>query len=81
MESANGYRKSAGCGGISALQFNNLISSIQDAFWGAGEPYKDDSRIEVFKVDFPDEQSVQNVRKKYSPKSEFFSGLTTSNHY
>ncbi|RCN32186.1 epoxide hydrolase domain protein [Ancylostoma caninum] len=32
------------------------ISLIQDAFWGAGEPYKDDSRIEVFKVDFPDEQ-------------------------
>ncbi|EYC44770.1 hypothetical protein Y032_0450g1677 [Ancylostoma ceylanicum] len=28
----------------------------KDAFWGAGEPYKDDSRIEVFKVDFPDEQ-------------------------
>ncbi|RCN32377.1 hydrolase, alpha/beta domain protein [Ancylostoma caninum] len=32
------------------------ISLIQDAFWGAGEPYKDDSRIDVFKVDFPDEQ-------------------------
>ncbi|KIH43569.1 hypothetical protein ANCDUO_26422, partial [Ancylostoma duodenale] len=32
------------------------MPSANDAFWGAGEPYKDDSRIEVFKVDFPEEQ-------------------------
>ncbi|CAJ0593783.1 unnamed protein product [Cylicocyclus nassatus] len=48
------------------VPLHELPSIAKDGFWGPGEPYMDDGRIEVFKVDIPDEQ-IDDLKSHINP--------------